>query len=254
MIVIMAMTSRFALASAALVLVAACAPPPTATVVPVPLDPPPGATAMPVPDASQKAPVAPAPKPAPQPVDATAAKVQPVDVAPTGASYVTSADLEALREAHLLIPVAGVPAKKLEDSFNEPRDGDRQHNAIDILAPRNTPILAADDGTHSSGSGAPTSWAESPCIPPATAGRFVRTTTRVHGSTTSRAIPSDVACSKASTLGPVGTTGNAPKDTPHLHFQIMRWPPDGKYCLGEPIDPFPFLRAVNANGNFKNHW
>ena len=34
---------------------------------------------------------------------------------------------------------------------------------------------------------------------------------------------------KGDTLGFVGTTGNAPKNTPHLHFQVMRWPADGKY-------------------------
>ena len=32
--------------------------------------------------------------------------------------------------------------------------------------------------------------------------------------------------------------GNAPKDVPHLHFQVMGWPADGKYWNGPPIDPF----------------
>ena len=52
------------------------------------------------------------------------------------------------------------------------------------------------------------------------------------------------AIARGDTLGFVGTTGNAPKDTPHLHFQIMRWPADGKYWNGEPIDPFDFLGGV----------
>ena len=42
-------------------------------------------------------------------------------------------------------------------------------------------------------------------------------------------------------LGIVGTTGNAPKDTPHLHFQVMRMPADGKYWDGEAINPYPAL-------------
>jgi len=49
---------------------------------------------------------------------------------------------------------------------------------------------------------------------------------------------------RGDTLGYVGTTGNAPKDTPHLHFQVMRWPSDGKYWNGEPIDPFQALGGV----------
>jgi murein DD-endopeptidase MepM/ murein hydrolase activator NlpD len=47
--------------------------------------------------------------------------------------------------------------------------------------------------------------------------------------------------SRGDTLGFVGTTGNAPKNTPHLHFQVMRWPADGKYWNGEPINPFDLL-------------
>ena len=48
---------------------------------------------------------------------------------------------------------------------------------------------------------------------------------------------------KGDTIGFVGTTGNAPKDIPHLHFQIMRMPHDGKYWNGEPINPFAILRG-----------
>jgi len=56
-------------------------------------------------------------------------------------------DIERLRDHHLLIPVVGVGPEHIEDTFTSARDGgERQHNAIDILASRNTPILAADDG------------------------------------------------------------------------------------------------------------
>jgi murein DD-endopeptidase MepM/ murein hydrolase activator NlpD len=49
---------------------------------------------------------------------------------------------------------------------------------------------------------------------------------------------------RGDTIGFVGTTGNAPKDTPHLHFQIMRMPEDGKFWIGEPINPYPLLGGV----------
>ena len=44
----------------------------------------------------------------------------------------------------------------------------------------------------------------------------------------------------------VGTTGNAPKDTPHLHFQVMRMPADGKYWDGEAINPYPLFLLMHA--------
>jgi murein DD-endopeptidase MepM/ murein hydrolase activator NlpD len=151
---------------------------------------------------------------------------------------VLTRDLTRLREHHLQIPVAGVGAEKLEDTFTASRSGgERVHNAIDILAPRNTPILAADDGV------------------------VLRMSSNALGGITVFATDSDHQfvyyyahldhyaadlyagrkLTKGDTIGFVGTTGNAPKDVPHLHFQIMRWPADGKYWIGEPINPYPFL-------------
>jgi murein DD-endopeptidase MepM/ murein hydrolase activator NlpD len=125
----------------------------------------------------------------------------------------------------------------VEDSFNDPRDGERVHRAIDILAPRGTPIISADDG------------------------RIVRMTTSTLGGISMYTVDPDQrivyyyahmdhyndamtpgkTISRGDTLGFVGTTGNAPKNTPHLHFQVMRWPADGKYWNGEPINPFDLL-------------
>lgn len=146
-------------------------------------------------------------------------------------------DISRLRDRHLAIPVAGVGPEKLEDSFTAPRDGERVHNAIDILAPRNTPIVAADDGI------------------------ILRMSSNALGGITIFATDADrqyvyyyahldhyddrihdgQRIKKGETLGYVGTTGNAPKDVPHLHFQIMKWPSDGKYWVGEPINPYPVL-------------
>jgi murein DD-endopeptidase MepM/ murein hydrolase activator NlpD len=53
---------------------------------------------------------------------------------------------------------------------------------------------------------------------------------------------------KGDTLGFVGTTGNAPKDIPHLHFQIMLWPSDGKYWNGEPVNPYPVFHGLASSG------
>jgi murein DD-endopeptidase MepM/ murein hydrolase activator NlpD len=153
---------------------------------------------------------------------------------------VPSASDEYLRARSIGLPVAGADMSKVEDSFNEPRDGGRVHRAIDILAPRGTPILSADDG------------------------KILRMTTSPLGGISMYTVDSESrlvyyyahmdryndvmspgrAIVKGDTLGYVGTTGNAPKDTPHLHFQVMRWPADGKYWNGDPIDPYGALGGV----------
>lgn len=148
------------------------------------------------------------------------------------------ADVTYLRSRRLLLPVAGIRPEQLTDSFDEGRDGLRRHHAIDILAPRGTPVLAADDG------------------------RVLRVSWNSLGGNTVYATDSDsrivyyyahldhyregieagMRLTKGDTIGFVGTTGNAPKDIPHLHFQIMRMARDGKYWNGDPIDPYPILR------------
>lgn len=177
----------------------------------------------------------PAPAPAPAPSTASPAPFSPAPTTTTLAS-----DVEYLISRHLLLPVAGADVGKLEDSFNEGRDGDRTHRAIDILAPRGTPILSADDG------------------------KILRMTTSSLGGITMYTVDSETrlvyyyahmdhyndamspgrSIVRGDTLGFVGTTGNAPKDIPHLHFQIMRWAADGKYWNGEPIDPYEALGGL----------
>ena len=43
-------------------------------------------------------------------------------------------------------------------------------------------------------------------------------------------------------IGYVGTTGNAPRDTPHLHFAIIKMTDDKHWWQGTAIDPYSVLK------------
>jgi murein DD-endopeptidase MepM/ murein hydrolase activator NlpD len=176
----------------------------------------------------------PAPKPAPR---AAVPLTDSSSSATTAGASAPRADADYLAERHIILPVAGADPKKLEDSFKEPRDGDRVHRAIDILAPRGTPILSADDGKILRMTTSTLGGISMYTVDPSS--RLVYYYAHMDryndGMSPGRMIV------KGDTLGFVGTTGNAPKDIPHLHFQVMRWPADGKYWNGDPIDPFEVL-------------
>ena len=135
------------------------------------------------------------------------------------------------------IPVAGISVDQLHDTFDEGRDAGRMHRALDILAPRGTPVISADDGRimrmSTSPLGGNTVYATDP------EGRVVYY--YAHLDSWQPGLVPGAAVSRGDTLGFVGTTGNAPKDTPHLHFQVMRMPADGKYWDGDPINPYPII-------------
>ena len=157
---------------------------------------------------------------------------------------VSAADMEYLRDRALAVPVAGVRARDVRSSFDASR-GDHLHDAVDIMAPRGTPVLSADDGRvwkiRSNNLGGLTIYAVDP------GERFVYY--YAHLDRYRRGLVEGQAIARGDTLGYVGTTGNAPPNAPHLHFQVSRIGPDRKWWTGTPVDPTPVLRdAADLEG------
>ena len=137
----------------------------------------------------------------------------------------------------ILIPVYGIAPSQLRDTFTESRGGGRTHRALDILAPRNTPVMAAVDGTirklfTSKGGGL-------------TIYQFDRDETRVyyyaHLESYAAGLAEGDFVEQGRVIGYVGTSGNAPPQTPHLHFSIEDLPPTKEWWKGEPVNPYPLL-------------
>ena len=171
--------------------------------------------------------------------------------APSGSSRGVVATLSPLSSSEtvnyilsrgLLVPVTGVVASQLRDTFDEGRDEGRVHRALDILAPRGTPVLAADDGrvlrVRQNALGGNTVYTTDP------QGRVVYY--YAHLDAYRPGLTEGATIARGDVLGIVGTTGNAPRDTPHLHFQVMRMPPDGKYWDGDAINPYPLFLLMHA--------
>ena len=147
-------------------------------------------------------------------------------------------DERYLRKRGLIIPVAGVMPAELRDDFYAARGGGRRHNAIDILAPYGTPVIAADDGyilrlSRNRAGG---------IVLYATDSEERVAYYYAHLAGYHDGVSAGKSIAKGDTLGYVGTSGNAPENTPHLHFQIMRMRGGGRYWNGEPLNPYPLLR------------
>jgi len=194
-------------------------------------------------------PVDPAGRPAPVRAPAPVSVVPPIESGDGAVREEGGAAVVGHLEGRgLIVPVAGVDPRELRDSFAAGRDrGARQHNAIDIMAPRGTPVLAADSGRIIRLSRTSLGGISLYAVDPSET--LVYYYAHLDGYHERLAEGATVA--RGDTLGYVGSTGNASADAPHLHFQVMRMPGDRRrYWDGEPINPFPVL--VQASESQRN--
>lgn len=181
---------------------------------------------------------------------ADARKVKPAgDVAvvdPATGPPVAIAEGVQVGPAGLAIPVAGVNAKQLTDTFTQARAGGaRVHDAIDIMADEGTPVIAATDGTveklfFSDGGGGITAYIRSPDQ------RWTYYYAHLQGYAPGLAEGQKVK--RGQVIGRVGHTGNADAAGPHLHFAINQMRAGEKWHQGSPINPYPLLAGKRTSG------
>ena len=159
--------------------------------------------------------------PPPGPVSSTPS----IDIDPIG----------ELRRHSLRLPLDVANTDAMKGGFAERRNGNaRGHEAVDLLAPRNTPVRAVDNGTIArlffSKAGGTTIYQFDPtqrfCYYYAHLDHYVD------------GLREGQSVSQGDVIGYVGTTGNAPRNTPHLHFAIFRLTDANRWWQGTAIDPY----------------
>lgn len=157
--------------------------------------------------------------------------VQEATVAPPSATAPT-------RPGGLVIPVSGVWPAQLNDTWGDARgDGTRAHHAIDIMAPKGTPVVAAAAGMvekiFESENGGHTVYIRR--SDPAWVDYYA------HLDSYAPNLKEGMRIGQGDLIGGVGSTGDASPDAPHLHYEIKRMQPGEKWHQGTEIDPFPIL-------------
>jgi len=189
--------------------------------------------AMPVPAPADPATLAAPSRAAPAAMASSAAPATPSAPSPA-AAVSTPADGNAL-----LLPVQGVTAAQLQDTFTDARSEGRVHDAIDILAPAGTPVLAVADGTieklFNSDRGGLTVYQFEP------GGRYCYY--YAHLERYADGLAEKQTVTRGQVIGYVGSTGNASPEAPHLHFEIHTLGPEKQWWKGASLNPYPVLRG-----------
>ena len=139
----------------------------------------------------------------------------------------------------LLIPVVGVRPDQLIDTFTSARSEGRVHDAIDIMAPGGTPVVAATDGEivkfFDSERGGITIYELTPDK------KFVLY--YAHLQRRADGISEGMQVKQGTTIGFVGDTGNAGPGNTHLHFSIAAITDPKRFWTGTYLNPFPILKS-----------
>lgn len=204
---------------------------------------------VPAPSANGRALQAPAAAPAPSSqaaIDAAlpAAPVVPTDlneldlpVKPGAADSAALRTMPAMNGAKLGVPVAGIKYAALADNFKQPRGSERQHEALDIMAPTGSRVLAVADGKlvklFNSKPGGLTIYQFDPT---ATWAYYY-----AHLDRYADGVKEGMLLKKGDLIGYVGVSGNADPKAPHLHFAVFELTPARQWWKGTSINPYPLM-------------
>lgn len=148
----------------------------------------------------------------------------------------------ALPDTKLAMPVEGIDIAQVSDTFDQARgdgrNGERRHEALDIMAPRGAKVFAAADGKlvklFTSKPGGLTLYQFDPSEKYAYY--------YAHLDRYADGVQEGQMLHKGDLIGYVGSTGNADAKAPHLHFAVFELTPEKQWWQGTPVDPYPLLK------------
>ena len=137
----------------------------------------------------------------------------------------------------LAVPVEGIAFTQLSDTYDQARGGERHHEALDIMAPKGTPVRATSDGKvaklFTSKPGGLTVYQFDPSEKYAYY--------YAHLDRYADGLQEGAVIKRGDTIGYVGATGNADPNAPHLHFAVFELTPEKQWWKGTPVNPYPLL-------------
>ena len=197
------------------------------------------------------APAAPAAPPAAQleaalpgapivPTDLTEADL-PIRPAPGEAAAIQKVDgLGSSAPLQLMIPVEGIKASDISDTYNQTRGSDRVHEALDIMAPKGAKVFAAAEGKvvklFNSKPGGLTVYQFDPSEKYAYY--------YAHLDRYAEGIKEGDVLKRGDLVGYVGVTGNSNPDGPHLHFAVFELTAEKQWWKGTPVNPYPLMSGA----------
>jgi len=137
----------------------------------------------------------------------------------------------------LMVPVEGMALASIKDNFDQPRGTERHHEALDIMAPKGTKVVATADGKvaklFTSKPGGLTVYQFDPSEKYAYY--------YAHLDRYADGLQEGATIKRGDTIGYVGVTGNADPNAPHLHFAVFELTPEKQWWKGTPVNPYPLL-------------